>query len=479
MRAIPIIRRPNWQQHIQENAYQADVLSDVEQQYWVEALPQPFAIQFTPPEEAALAAATEALWEMSLEWLDWFFTDEESGAVDRRLAQLQIRSDYWPAIKASWERTEPTEDLALHLRFDLAVTAAGQIKLLEINGETPLLGAETVYQWNWYVDYMQQHQQGPHPLPANASQFNQFWEQVAAQWGRIAAAYDLRQHGISFLVDENLSEDLEMAMQLIQILTDEVDSNIYTQIVYLRGLKDEQENVIQLGLGLDEAGYFVDHFNQRIPVLWKMYDWFDIQNDMASQGATEALAQRLTSGEMRVIEPLWKQVLSNKGALAMMWAQFGESHYGEYLLPTYFDGDASLEATRLRLDPHVRKPLIGQEGVGISIESGFGALERRPALGYGAEGLILQGYIELPQAYGYHYVVGSWAIDGGAAGVILRGDTSKITGRHCLIIPHIISDQGAESDATEGLANLNMANLNMANLNMANLNMANLNYDIG
>jgi glutathionylspermidine synthase len=33
-------------------------------------------------------------------------------------------------------------------------------------------------------------------------------------------------------------------------------------------------------------------------------------------------------------------------------------------------------------------------------------------------------------------------VDGEAAGVIIRGDTSRITGRHCLIIPHIVSDTG-------------------------------------
>ena len=55
MQPIKISRRPRWRQHIQDNAYQADVLSDLAQQYWVEALPQPFAIQFSPTEETAIA----------------------------------------------------------------------------------------------------------------------------------------------------------------------------------------------------------------------------------------------------------------------------------------------------------------------------------------------------------------------------------------------------------------------------------------
>jgi glutathionylspermidine synthase len=126
--------------------------------------------------------------------------------------------------------------------------------------------------------------------------------------------------------------------------------------------------------------------------------------------------------------------------MAMMWEQFGTSECGRYLLPTYFDTDNSIESTKLLLAPHVKKPLLGLEGAGISIESGYGSIEEKESFGYGTEGFIVQEYIELPQAFGYHYVIGSWAIDGEAAGIIIRGDTSKITGRHCLIIPHIIAD---------------------------------------
>ena len=442
MKPIKITRRPNWQRHIAENAYQVEALSDAQQKYWVEALPQPFAIQFDGDEETAIAEATEAIWAMCVEFLDWFFTDLGGGDVQRRLAALQIRPEYWQAIENSWDRTEPVEDLSLCTRFDLAVTAEGQIKLLEINGDTPLLGAETVYQWNWFVDYMHNHQRGKYPLPSDASQFNEFWEAIAGQWRRIVASYDLKQHGISFLVDENLEEDLEMAMQLIQILTDEVDPDIYTQIVYLRGLKDERGQAIQRGLGLDEDGYFVDHVNDRIPVLWKMYDWSDLQNDMANAGTTQALARRLETGEVKILEPLWKQVLANKGALAMMWEQFKDSEYRQYLLATYLDTDNSYESTQLLLGMHVRKPMLGLEGVATSIESGFGTLEQKESFGYGAEGFVIQEYIELPVAFGYHYAIGSWVIDGAAAGIIIRGDTSKITGRHCLIIPHIVSNNG-------------------------------------
>ena len=442
MKPIKIVRRANWKRHVRENAYQADVLSDAKQKYWVEALSQPFAIQFDVEEERAIAQATESLWEMCIEFLDWFFTEENDGEVDRRLETLQIRPEYWQAIKNSWEREDPVEDLSLCMRFDFALSEDRQLKLLEINGETPLLGAETVYQWNWYSDYLRNYQKSAEPLPSDATQFNEYWERVAGQWRKIVEDYHLKETGISFLVDENLEEDLEMALQLIQILHDEVDASIYTQIVYLRDLVDEQGQQVQRGLGLDEDGYFVDHVNERIPVLWKMYDWSDLENDMAESGNTEVFARRLETGDVKVIEPLWKQVLSNKGALVLMWQQFRSSDYSQYLLETHFESDVSVEATKLVLGMHVRKPMLGMEGVAISIETGVGELEKREAFGYGKEGFIIQEYVELAEAFGYYYMLGSWAIDGYAAGVIIRGDTNRVTGRHCLIIPHIVSNDG-------------------------------------
>lgn len=442
MKPFKLTRRSQWQQHIRDHAYQANALSDRQQKYWVEALPQPFAIVFDTHESTAIAEATEQLWQMCTEFLDWFFSDHQQGDVERRLATLKIRQEYWQAIKNSWDRTDPIEDLALASRFDLALTEEGQIKLLEINGETPLLGAETIYQWNWFVDYKRNYQNSAYPLPNDADQFNEYWEMIAGQWRRIAEQYNLKKTGISFLVDEELEEDLEMACQLIQIIQDEVDSEIYTQIVYLRGLKDARGNEIQRGLGLDEDGYFIDQVNERIRVLFKIYDWSDIQNDMANADCTETLARNLATGEAKIIEPLWKQVLSNKGAMALMWQYFKDSEYSKYLLETYFDHDISLEATKLMLGMHVKKPLLGLEGAGISIEMGMGEIEKRATFGYGTEGFIIQEYIELPQAFDYYYMVGSWVVDGEAAGIILRGDTSRITGRHCLIIPHLISDDG-------------------------------------
>ena len=456
MRPIEIKRRRNWQQHIRENAYQVEALSNKEIRYWTEALDRPYAVQFSEGEAEALANATEALWEMSCEFLDRFFTDESDGAVTTRLKTLGIPAEYHGVIAQSWDREDP-EDLELATRFDFAIRndALGDlsgselaIKLIEVNGETPLLGAETVYQWNWFCNYRSQFASGDKALPSDAYQFNEYWEKIANRFRVLASEYDFKGRGVSFLVDENLEEDSEMAMQLIQILHDEVDDQIYTQIVTLRDNYDDDGELINRGIGLDSEGYLVDAQNDRMPILWKIYDWQNIQADMANDGSTAALVARLEKDDISdqvIIEPLWKQVLSNKGAMAYMWQWFGNHPtYGKYLLPTYFDNDISTDATKLAVGIHIRKPIIGHEGVGVAIsDPTVGDIEAKPAQGYGEEGYILQEFFELPVAkFGkqrQHYMVGAWSVDGEASGIVLRGDGSRITGRYCTIIPHIVA----------------------------------------
>lgn len=444
MRSRSFKRRPHWQQHILDNAYQAEVLSDIQQKYWVEALPKPFYIQFSTQEETLLAQATETLGKMCQEYLDWFFTDQEDGIVDQRLHSLKINPAYWEAIKCSWDRTEP-EDLSLYLRFDLVMSEDdGVPKMIEINAETPLLGCEQVYQWNWLQDMRSRPEQ---PLPKEANQFNDFWEKVAEQLAVVINEYGIKGNIFSFLVDERLNEDKEMAAQLIQMIQDLVEPEQYCQLVYLRDEFDEKGQLIQRGIGLDDEGYLVDHCNERMMYIWKIYDWSDLQNDVENFGMTDVFAKRLEIGNVKFFEPLWKQVLANKGSMVYLWQQFkGHPDYCQYLLATYFENDFSPEATRLMINPHIRKPLLGLEGVGTSLQTGLGAaVEERETLGYGKEGFIVQDYVPLPTAYGYHYMIGSWLVggleNGEAAGIILRGDTNRITGRYCLIIPHIVSDQ--------------------------------------
>ncbi|HEY9626336.1 MAG TPA: glutathionylspermidine synthase family protein [Coleofasciculaceae cyanobacterium] len=423
-------RRRNWQYHVLQHAYQCKPLADANQRYWAEALRSPFGVIISRQEEAKIWDATEALWDMCREFLDWFFTAD---GLDDRMRKLAIPPAFWEAIQVSWDRIDEAEDLSLYTRFDLAVSDTGTISLLEINGETPLLGAETVYQWLWFED-MRKATGGLRSLPEDADQFNSFWDEVGSRFHTLSRQYDLMDFGLSLLIDEDLPEDTEMAGQLVEIINQTLGDNaFFTQLVGLRH-----------HLGVDDDGFFVDQFNQRIFRLWKIVDWLDLQLAAQSFNAQEAIAARLLSGDVKILEPLWKQILSNKGAMVWMWELF-HNHpiYAQFLLPTFFTDMISMESTELLTQLHVKKPLVGLEGVGVSIETGdaiAGAVHARETMGYEREGFIIQKYQELPEYFGYHFVVGSWIVGDTPAGLILRGDTNPITGRHCLIVPHIVSD---------------------------------------
>lgn len=424
------------------NSYQAEVLADPAQKYWVEALKKPFYLQFSAEEETSIANATQILGRLCKEYLDWFFTEDRPGAVDERLEKLAIRREYWTAMKLSWEREEPIEDLTLYLRFDFSMPEnGGPPKLLEINGETPLLGAEQVYQWNWLDDMKRIG-----AIPKNTNQFNEFWELVSERWRYIIEAYGLKGKVLSFLIDERLNEDREMAAQLVQIIQDTLSDEQYCQIVNLRDDLDDNGEIIQRGISMDDEGWLIDHFGERMPVVWKIYDWSDLTNDVENFGMTKVFARHLETGEQKFLEPLWKQVLSNKGSLAYIWEQFGSDPvFAPFLLETYFENDLSPEATRLLLTTHVKKPLLGLEGVATEVRAGVDVtVAQRDSLGYGGEGFVIQEYAPLPTAHDYYYMIGAWLVggleDGEAAGFVIRGDRSQITGRYCLIIPHVVSD---------------------------------------
>ncbi len=119
---------------------------------------------------------------------------------------------------------------------------------------------------------------------------------------------------------------------------------------------------------------------------------------MANDGSTAALVSRLEKADMSdqvIIEPLWKQVLSNKGAMAYMWQWFGDHPtYGKHLLPTYFEDDISLEATRLAVGLHIRKPIIGHEGVGVAIaDPSLGEIEAKPSLAMARKAISFRSFL--------------------------------------------------------------------------------------
>lgn len=86
---------------------------------------------------------------------------------------------------------------------------------------------------------------------------------------------------------------------------------------------------------------------------------------------------------------------------------------------------------------HVRKPLFSREGANITICGGDGE-EVSTSGSYGAEGHILQAYVEPPKFDEDFAMIGSWIVGGVASGICIREDRERITQDLSRFVPHVI-----------------------------------------
>src|SRR5262249_47100438 len=114
--------------------------------------------------------------------------------------------------------------------------------------------------------------------------------------------------------------------------------------LYFASVKDHAEDAgtveylrdtaVQAGLDtaridIEDIGWdgsqFLDLENRKIEALFKLYPWEWVLQ--------EEFGAYLLSDAAKVIEPVWKMVLSNKAALALLW-EMAPGHPN--LLPTFF-----------------------------------------------------------------------------------------------------------------------------------------------
>jgi glutathionylspermidine synthase len=88
---------------------------------------------------------------------------------------------------------------------------------------------------------------------------------------------------------------------------------------------------------------------------------------------------------------------------------------------------------------YTRKPLLSREGANIRIHGGaFGEAVERGG-DYGEEGYIYQRTAPLPSFGGNYAVIGSWVVEGEAAGIGIRESDGPITTNLSRFVPHRIA----------------------------------------
>jgi len=376
MKRLSCEPRPEWRRKVESVGMLYHTMDD--EIYWDESA----CYCFTRSEIDTIDLATAELHALCLEAVQVVINRDLFSLLRIPPAAAQMVID-------SWERDEPS----LYGRFDLSWDGSGSPKLLEYNADTPtsLLEASVV-QWFWLRD-----------TRPGEDQFNSIHEKLISFWQRWP--YPLRDT-VHFTCAAGSLEDL---------------GNVeYLRDTAVQGGFDTRRLFVE-EIGWDSGRRkFVDLDEEPIRTLFKLYPWEWL--------VREAFGPFLPVAGMRIIEPAWKMVLSNKGILPLLWELF-PGHPN--LLPAAFAGQG------LGGD-HVRKPLFSREGENVTIHRGGNVIGTPGS--YGEEGYVLQRYAPLPSFDGNYPVIGSWVIDHEPAGIGIREDRSEITTNGSRFIPHFFME---------------------------------------
>ncbi len=342
--------------------------------YWDERA----CYRFTAAEIDKLEAATGELQARCI--------DAVTRVIERReYERFRIPEPFHALIERSWNDDEPS----VYGRFDLAWDGTGEPRMLEYNADTPTALLEaSVVQWYWMKDC----------LP-RADQFNSIHEKLIARWREMRPGLPADGR-VYFTCDAESVEDRGTVDYLRDTATQ-------------AGLDARPIDIADIGW---DGRRFVDLDEQAIAALFKLYPWEWL--------VREQFGPDLLVPGMRVIEPAWKMLLSNKAILPVLWEMFPDH-------PNLLA--ASFEPGRFATD-FVKKPLYSREGANVSITTDGRTVEAPGE--YGEEGYIWQAYQALPTFGANHTVIGSWIVGEEPAGIGIREDDTPITRDTSRFVPH-------------------------------------------
>lgn len=277
------------------------------------------------------------------------------------------------------ERTWNAGEGALYGRMDLAYDGHGVPRLLEYNADTPTsLFEAAVVQWHWLEDTA--------VLP---DQFNLIHERLVERWRQLLPTGS-HVHFAGALASPEDAATVE----------------------YLQATCQQAGHAAQL-LDVSDIGWrdgFLDLADRPLGLAFKLYPWEWMM--------AEPFAEHLAHAATRWIEPAWKQVLSNKSLLPLLWSMF-PGHPN--LLP------ASHEPRDI-VGPVVGKPRFGREGEGVFFAD--------HGVHFGEQGMVYQAQASLFQHAGRHALLGVWLVGDEAVGMGIREDDGLITRDTSRFVPH-------------------------------------------
>ena len=370
MQRLSSTPRPDWREKFEAFGFS---FHSADGGYWDESA----CYVFTAAEVDELEAATLELHRLTLAAVKHIIAEQRCG-------QMQIPAAFVPLLERSWLSGEPS----LYGRFDLVYNGQQPPKLLEYNADTPTSLLEAaVAQWHWLEE------------THRPDQFNSLHERLIARWESVAQTFPSAD-----AVHFSCVKDNEEDRITVEYLRDTaMQAGLQTAFVYIDDLGWDGDS-------------FVDLEGAPLQAWFKLYPWEWLLR--------ESFGSHFMETQMRVIEPPWKALLSNKAVLAVLWELFPDH---PNLLPAYFTPDYLGSS-------FVTKPFFSREGANVTIAS----RDQRVATDgpYGAEGLVYQARADLPEFDARYPVIGAWVVGDESAGIGIREDVTPITTNASRFVPH-------------------------------------------
>jgi glutathionylspermidine synthase len=379
--------RPGWRQQAESLGFRFHSIGGAP--YWDESVHYRFTL---PQIEAGIEQPTQEIHELCMDLVSRAVRDEEY------LRRLALPERFWDLIRSSWSRGDPH----LYGRMDFAYDGTNPAKLFELNYDTPTsLYEAAVFQWIWLKECMEAGR-----LPPEADQFNSLQEKLLVALAMLAPKIHGRMHFAS--VRESIED-----RATVEYLED---------LAHQAGIRTSYIAMEDIGRTAD--GRYTDCGNNVIEAIFKLYPWEFLFADEFSQ--------YLQSAAATWFEPPWKSILSNKGALALLW-ELHPQHPN--LLPTFFE--TQTEAASDLPCGWVRKPLFSREGANVELVTLQGEHLEAPGP-YSDFPYVRQAFHALPKFADSYALTGSWVIGDQPAGIGVREDSSLITRDTARFVPHIV-----------------------------------------
>jgi len=379
--------RPHWKHRVVEQGLvfpMTDLPDGSQRPYWNESA----WYEVTMDEVLHLERVTDELYAMCRHAASVMATGDRFSD-----AQLGLAPGTLALVRQSLQR----EDLSVYARFDLAWDG-DEPKMLEINGDTPTgLVESAVIQWNWLEDVF-----------PDADQWNSVHDRLVKWW----TEHDVPGNEAHFF-NSGAETSGEEAMTVAYL----------RDTAAIAGLATYGHEIEDIGWDATQRA-FVDWGGRPIRTAFKLYPWEDMLDDEFGR----YLLAGVETTPVRWIEPAWKTMLSTKAILPVLWELYPDH---PNLLPAYFGHPGDLLEW-------VAKPLHGREGSNIVIHTVAEPEDHVHDGPYDTSTMVYQQWHPLPSYDGNRAVIGSWVVDGVAAGMMVRESDGPITDYYARFVPHAI-----------------------------------------